>query len=176
MKTRLLIGAVALMALSVGVFSQVSLQQAPDDAAPPAGISFSFPDVDGQMKSIDQWRGKILVINFWATWCPPCLKEMPEFVKWQQEYADKNVLFVGISLDDQAEVADYLKTTAVNYPILVAGDQGAKLAHELGNIVGVVPFSVIVDQAGKIVHRQPGELKKDQFIEVVQPLLARTAG
>lgn len=172
MKTGLLILLVAGIALTAGILlQQHNLPAGGVEKAEPA-LQFSFPDMDGRVQAVSQWRDKILVINFWATWCPPCLKEIPEFIQWQQAYRAKNLQFVGIAIDDRESVADYLQRVAVNYPLLIAGDEGSVLAHQLGNIINAVPFTVIVDQQGQIVHRQPGELTKEQFLRVVEPLLA----
>jgi len=145
---------------------------APEQPLPVPQLTFSFPDVNGKPQAVSQWQGKILVLNFWATWCPPCLQEMPEFVKWQQEFAENGVQFVGIALDEADTVSAYLQKTPVNYPILVAGDAGGALASQLGNVINAVPFTVIVDQQGRIVHRQPGEMHREDFLRAVQPLLA----
>lgn len=171
MKNNLLLFAVALVALVAGIMVQFSGQQVKSIGVPPAQLAFSFPDMNGDIQSVSQWRGKILVINFWATWCPPCRKEIPEFISWQQQYAANDVQFIGIALDDAESVADYLKTVAINYPILLAGAAGSQLAHQLGDIIDAVPFTVIVNRAGQIVHRQPGELSREQFLQVLQPLL-----
>ena len=171
MKKILLFGSIALMALAAGLFSQQQLAVATENAATATGVQFAYPDVQGQIQNADRWRGKILVINFWASWCGPCLKEIPEFIALQREYADKNVQFIGIAIEDQAPVADYLQRVAVNYPMLVAGDAGSNLARQWGNIINAVPFTVIVNAQGQIVHRQPGELSRAQFIKLVEPLL-----
>lgn len=175
MKKILLFGGVALMALAAGLFSQQRLAVATENAAPVAGVQFAYPDVQGQLQNADRWRGKILVINFWASWCGPCLKEIPEFIALQREYADKNVQFIGIAIEDQAPVADYLQRVSVNYPMLVAGDAGSNLARQWGNIINAVPFTVIVNAQGQIVHRQPGELSREQFVKVVTPLLTASS-
>lgn len=172
MKKILLFGGAGIIALLAGLFTQLQLAAATETPAATAGVQFSFPDVQGQLQSADQWRGKILVINFWATWCGPCLKEIPEFINWQREYAGKNVQFIGIAIEDRAAVADYVQRVAVNYPVLVAGDVGSQLASQLGNIINAVPFTVIVNAQGQIVHRQPGELSREQFVKVITPLLA----
>jgi len=122
------------------------------------------------MQHISQWTGKILVINFWATWCPPCLKEIPEFIRWQQEFQAEQVQFVGIALDQHKAVADYLQTVDINYPMLIADDAGTELAGRLGNILNTLPFTVIVNQQGQIVLRQLGELSREQFLAAVRPL------
>ena len=176
MKTNLIIALAAMIALLAGVYLQQKTQ--PPQAVESASVrlDFSYPDVDGQMQAVSQWQGKILVINFWATWCPPCLEEIPEFIQLQQAYQAHNVQFVGIALDDQKAVADYLQRININYPMLIAGDEGEQLARQLGNMIQAVPFSVIVNQQGQIVHRQSGELSKQQFLKVVQPLMAANSG
>lgn len=170
MKSNVLIALVAVLALVVGIFLQQS--NVSDSQPAQAKLEFGFPDLNGQMQAVSQWHGKILLINFWATWCPPCLKEIPEFIQWQQEFQANDVQFVGIALDDRQAVADYLQQVAINYPVLIAGDAGGELAHELGNIINTVPFTVIVNQQGQIVHRQLGELNREQFLKAVKPLLA----
>lgn len=170
---KLALFVLAALALGAGFYAQQLLgggQTVGESAAPK--LAFAYPDVNGQVQDVAQWQGKVLVINFWASWCGPCLKEIPEFIKLQDEYAGKNVQFVGIAIEDKEPVAEYLQRVKINYPILIAGDAGSGLSRQLGNIINAVPFSVIVNQQGQIVHRQPGELSRDQFIKVVEPLLA----
>jgi thiol-disulfide isomerase/thioredoxin len=170
MKNSLLIMAIAILALTAGVFSR--LQTGDKVASPEPALSFVFPDIDGKLQSVSQWQGKILVINFWASWCGPCKQEIPEFIRLQQQYADKDVQFIGIAVDDRQPVLEFLQQVAINYPILIAGDAGSTLSSQLGNIIGVLPFTAVVNRQGQIVHRQPGEWTEKDFIEVVEPLLA----
>jgi len=172
MKNNGLIALVAVLALVVGFVLQQLGGSDNQSKSTPVQLDFSFPDMKGQLQSITQWQGKILVINFWATWCPPCLKEIPEFIQWQQEFQSQQVQFIGIALDDQQAVADYLQTVELDYPVLIAGDTGTELAKRLGNIINTLPFTVIVNQQGQIVHRQLGELSRAQFLESVRPLFA----
>lgn len=176
MKSNLLLALVAVLALLGGVSLHALLAWQNDSVAEIGQLAFEFPDVDGRPQNVAQWRGKVLVINFWATWCPPCLKEIPEFVEWQREYQARNVQFVGIAVEDSLPVAKYLNSQAVNYPILVAGDAGSELARQLGNLFNAVPFTVVVDSQGRIVYRQPGEMSKEQFLQAVQPLLGEMGG
>ena len=120
---------------------------------------------------MSEWQGKIRVINFWATWCPPCLKEIPEFIALQEQYATKGLQFIGIAIDDQDPVGEYLATIKINYPILISGDTGIGLAHQLGNIVDAVPFTVVVNQQGQIIYRHQGEFSKEQILKIIEPLL-----
>ena len=129
------------------------------------------PDVSGNFHNISEWQGKILVINFWATWCPPCLKEIPEFMALQEQYSDKGLQFIGIAIDDQDSVQEYLLSTKINYPILIGGVTGIALAQQLGNSFDAVPFTLVVNQQGQIIHRQPGEFSREQLMEIIAPLI-----
>jgi len=171
MKIKLIFLLVAILATAAGYKLQHNVSETKPLEPASAELTFAFPDLNGNLQNAQQWRGKILLINFWATWCGPCLKEIPEFIQLQQEYQDQNLQFIGIAIDDRQAVADYLQRIKINYPILIAGDTGSLLSHQLGNIINAVPFTVIVNPQGQIVHRQPGVLSKSQFLEVVQPLL-----
>ena len=171
MKTNLLIGLLAVLALAAGVLLQQNNFSANQPEIVSQPLDFSFPDINEQQQTAAQWQGKIIVINFWATWCPPCLKEIPEFIQLQQAYQDRNVQFVGIAIEDRLSVVDYLQSIPINYPILIAGDAGSSLSQQLGNIISAVPFTVIVNPQGQIIHRQSGEFSKEQFLDIVQPLL-----
>lgn len=163
---------VAVIALAAGWLAQRAMRAPVEVAESVKPLDFSFPDTGDRMQSLSQWHGKILVINFWATWCAPCLKEIPEFVKLQAEYRDRGLQFIGIAIEDRQPVLDYLQRIDINYPVLIAGDAGINLARQLGNLINAVPFTVIVDPAGRIVYRQPGELSADKLMEVVTPLMA----
>ncbi len=172
-KTTVLTVLFAVVALAAGLFAQQVMHPAVSVGETVKPLEFSFPDVSDKVQPVSQWRGKVLVINFWATWCPPCLKEIPEFIKLQAEYQDRGLQFVGIAIEDKQSVLEYLQRIAVNYPILIADDAGIGLSQQLGNVIGAVPFTVVVNQAGQIVYRQPGELSVEKLLEVVAPLIAK---
>lgn len=132
---------------------------------------FSLTDTSGTLRPISTWQGKILIINFWASWCPPCLKEIPLFIELQKQYADKNVQFIGIAIDDPQLVDDYLSFTEINYPVLIAQSEGEALVQQLGNVMKVIPFTLIVNQDNQIIFRHPGELSKEELHKLIAPLL-----
>lgn len=162
---------IALIALAVGIFVQRAKQTPVETVAAQPALDFSFPDVNDKQLAISNWRGKVLVINFWATWCAPCLQEIPEFIKLQAEYQARGLQFIGVAIDEKQQVQDYLQRVGINYPVMLAGDAGIALSQQLGNIINAVPFTLIVSQSGQIVHRQPGELSNAQILEYVRPLL-----
>jgi thiol-disulfide isomerase/thioredoxin len=163
----------ALLAMAVGVSVQWLFNSRSNTEIAQIPLEFSFPDTADQMQSISQWRGKILVINFWATWCPPCIKEIPDFIKLQSEYQQQGVQFVGIAIDDKAAVQDFLNGISINYPILIAGDAGIVISHQLGNIIDAVPFTIVINQQGQAIFRQPGELSAEELRKTLSPLLAK---
>jgi thiol-disulfide isomerase/thioredoxin len=170
MKRTALIIIVALLALFGGIMAKEFLS-ATGQTVPEPLADFNLPDISGNLHNISEWQGKILVINFWATWCPPCLKEIPEFIALQQQYAAKGVQFIGIAIDDQDAVEEFLVSTKINYPMLIGGVTGIALAHQLGNRVDAVPFTLVVDRQGQIIHRHPGSFSKEQITEIITPLL-----
>ncbi len=158
----------AILALGAGIFARgLSTPTQPKVVALP---EFSLADVSGKLHSISEWQGKIRVINFWATWCGPCLKEIPEFIELQNQYADKGLQFIGIAVDSPEAVQTYLNTININYPILVGDMPAISIAHQLGNHIDAVPFTVIVNPQGQIIHQHAGEFSKEQLLEVIKPL------
>jgi thiol-disulfide isomerase/thioredoxin len=170
MKQTALIIIAAILALTLGISARHLFPSAKENDVS-ALPEFNLSDLSGHQHNISEWRSRILVINFWATWCPPCLKEIPDFIALQEQYADKDVQFIGIALEDKEPVAKYAAATHINYPILLGGDNGITLAHQLGNSVDAVPYTLIVDRQGQIIHRHPGEFSKQQIQEVIAPLL-----
>ncbi|CAD6880851.1 Cytochrome c-type biogenesis protein ResA [Methylomonas albis] len=169
-KIILIVTCVAVIAIASGLFARQYFA-AVGDRQPASQLNFSLPDLADKPQSVTQWQGKILIINFWATWCPPCLREIPEFIKLQEEYKDKGLQFVGIAIDDKQAVEEYLKRIKINYPVLIGGDGATLLAQQLGNVINTLPFTVIVNQQGQIVHHQLGELTREKVLEVIVPLL-----
>jgi thiol-disulfide isomerase/thioredoxin len=162
----ILIGSISL---AVGLMSRNgwSFRDKPTEALP----AFNLPDGSDKSHDISEWRGKILIINFWATWCPPCKKEIPEFIELQNQYSAQGLQFIGIALEDKESVSEYMKTVNFNYPVLIAEDQGIALAFKLGDHSGTVPFTIVVDQEGQIIYRHQGNFSKEQILDVITPLL-----
>ncbi len=127
--------------------------------------------LDGAPASIAQWRGKVLIVNFWATWCTPCREEIPEFIKFQTRHGGRGVQFVGIAVDTAERVAVYAKEMGINYPLLVGGLETMELAREIGDRAGVLPFSVVIDRSGHVVGTVVGILKPEKLEKMLQPLL-----
>jgi thiol-disulfide isomerase/thioredoxin len=141
--------------------------------SPGALYAASFPDLSGKQRAFGEWQGKVVVLNFWATWCSPCLEEIPLFVKLQSKYADQGLVFVGLAIDEGEKVAPYARKLGVNYPILLGEADGSQFGHRLGNLSGSLPFSAIIDRSGKVVTTRLGIFKEDQLEKILRPLLAQ---
>lgn len=128
-------------------------------------------DLEGREHSLSEWAGKILVVNFWATWCPPCVVEIPAFMELQSDLGTRGLQFVGIALDDPAAAAKFTTERAINYPILAGDEEVARLMQGLGNAIGALPFTVVFDRAGHIVHTQQGEWKLTQARRILESLV-----
>ena len=150
-------------------FYQLDQLPSPDERLP--APRFSLPDSNGVPRTIETWKGKVLVINFWATWCAPCRKEIPAFTKIQEELGSEGLQFIGIAIEDVKPVREFIQQIPVNYPMLIAPARGMQLMAKFGNTMGVVPFSVVIDRSGRIVHIQPGIFETDQVKKWVTPLL-----
>ena len=166
------IAAVGLAALGAGAyFGFLQREGEPSAQATSALAGLSLPDPAGKEQALSQWRGKVMVVNFWATWCAPCREEMPEFIKAQSEYGAKGLQFVGIAVDQADKIDQFAKEIGLNYPTLVGGFGAMELSKSLGNSVMALPFTVVVDRQGAIVHTQLGVLKPDKLATLVKQLL-----
>jgi thiol-disulfide isomerase/thioredoxin len=176
MKRRAMLHICALLVGGAwGMSTSVETQAAASEASPlsaPAGDAVaklwasSLPDPAGRPQSLARFAGQVVVVNFWASWCGPCVEEMPSLAALYNQYRTKGVDFVGIGVDSAANVSKFLATVKVDYPIYVAGFGGADIARQFGNGPGALPFTVIVDRAGKIRYAhlgivKPGELKRE---------------
>lgn len=141
-------------------------------ATPAAVFDWSFADVAGKSQSLAQWKGQLLVINFWATWCPPCLKEIPAFVDLQQRLGPRGLQFVGIALDEVGAVQPFLKDHGINYPVLLGDQDVARFMTALGNQIGALPFTVVVSRDGKVLTTHQGEWQAADAAKALEGYLA----
>jgi thiol-disulfide isomerase/thioredoxin len=162
--------AAGLAALVLGWFAG---HRTSGDAPATAETLFAvaLPDADGREQALGQWRGKVLVVNFWATWCAPCREEMPHFVKAQSDRGDRGLQFVGIAVDDVAKARAFADEIGVNYPTLIGGFGAMELSKVYGNRAMALPFTIVVDRNGAITHTQLGPLSPARLREVTEPLL-----
>jgi thiol-disulfide isomerase/thioredoxin len=144
-----------------------------EPALPNAVLDWSFVDVEGKAQALSQWPGRIVVLNFWATWCPPCLKEIPAFIDLQQRLGPRGVQFVGIALDQVEAVKPFLATHGLNYPVMLGDQDVARLMTTLGNEIGALPYSVVVGRDGKVLTSHQGEWQADDAAKTLETYLAQ---
>lgn len=162
--------AAGVLALAGGIaFRLVGREETRDGEAV---LGLSLPDLDGRTQPLAQWRGKVLIVNFWATWCAPCREEMPEFVAAQARDGAKGVQFVGIAVDDVDKVRAFAREIGLNYPALIGGYGAIELSKTLGNDLSALPFTVVLDRAGRVAHTQLGPLKPAKLDRLLADLLA----
>lgn len=147
--------AVCVAMLTTGAAAS---REAGAEPAPQALWNTTLPDADGHRLPLSHYRGHPLVINFWASWCDPCVAEMPELSRLQAENTRKGVQFIGIGIDSSSNIDAFLKRVKVAYPVYVAGFGGADLARAFGNSAGGLPFTVVVDSQGQIRYSRLGRV------------------
>jgi len=126
--------------------------------------SLSFETPDGSVLKLSDLRGKPLVLNFWATWCPPCVKELPDLERFWQAHQAKGWQVVGLAVDGPTPVRTYLAKQPLSFPIGLAGLDGSALARRLGNDKGGLPFTIVADASGRIAHRHLGASTYDDMV------------
>jgi thiol-disulfide isomerase/thioredoxin len=161
---RLALAAAGAAAVSAGAWwswRQREPQLAPAEAAALWNLKLETP-AGGQL-AFAELRGKPLVLNFWATWCAPCVREMPQFDRFFREFAAEGWQVVGVAIDNARAVNDFLAKRPVTYPVVLAGLGGTELSRTLGNTAGALPFTVVFDAGGRVVQRRLGETSFDEL-------------
>ncbi|MAK55287.1 MAG: thioredoxin [Pusillimonas sp.] len=157
--------SLAFAGIASGVFPGLASAKASE-----AEILFaqSYPDLNGVKQPLQNWQGRPVVVNFWATWCPPCVKEMPDLEALSQKYPD--VAFLGLGVDTADNMRNFLPKVQVSYDLLVVGYGGIELMKQLGNTAGGLPFTLIFNEAGRMVERILGQVKPDALDKVLARL------
>jgi thiol-disulfide isomerase/thioredoxin len=166
------IAAVAALALAAGLYLALTLRTAPVDRGTLSALTLAqFPTLAGNSAKIAGWRGKVMVVNFWASWCPPCREEIPGLVRAQAKYAVNGVQIVGIAVDSAAKSREAAAELGIDYPVLIAGLETVDLLRRLGNRAGGLPYTVILDRQGELVATHLGVLTEPQLDRLLAPLL-----
>jgi peroxiredoxin len=157
--------AVGLLFASIGAYFGLKRleTEAPQNTAVPRFFALSLPDSNSQMQNMAQWKGKHLVVNFWATWCGPCVEEMPELSSLQTEIAQKNAQILGIGIDSPAAIREFSSKYKISYPLYVAGMGGSELSRQFGNQAGGLPFTVLIAPDGQVKKTYLGRLNLQEL-------------
>lgn len=124
--------------------------------------------LDGNTLRLSDQRGKLVLINFWATWCPPCLKEIPLLVEAQARYGDRGLQILGPAMDDPEQVRAMLGRLNIQYPVLTGEIAVSRAMDALGDTLGALPFSVLISPEGYVIQRKHGEYERAELIELVE--------
>lgn len=164
-KNIILFGAVALLFAGVGVFfgNQRTTPSPAEASAVGKLLSQSMIDASGRPQELAKWKGKALVVNFWATWCAPCVDEMPELSALQQEIEPIKIQILGIGIDSATNISEFAAKYKISYPLYVGGVDGTDLARALGNQAGGLPYTVLIGRDGQVKKTYMGRLKMDDL-------------
>lgn len=166
------VGIVALVFAGIGIFLGIRhTSPAPAENSAVARLfSQTMNDTGGKPQQFSQWQGKPLVVNFWATWCAPCVQEMPELSALQGEVRSKQVQIVGIGIDSPANIAKFANKYKISYPLYNGGLEASELSRQLGNQAGGLPFTVVIGRDGQIRKTFLGRLKMDELRKEIASL------
>jgi peroxiredoxin len=156
----LLAGGVAALAAGLGAvagWQRLRPSAAADDAVVLL-FGQTLPDASGAPLPLSRFAGRPLIVNFWATWCPPCIEEMPELSELHRDLAPRGLGMVGIGIDTASKIAEFAAKHPVSYPLAVAGMGGTEIGRRFGNQAGALPFTVLIDREGRIAHRLLGRV------------------
>lgn len=148
--------AAVLAGVGAGVWRQRGQSALTDQEAALWALQLDKPD--GSPLNMASFKGKPLVVNFWATWCPPCVEELPLLDRFYRENTAKGWQVVGLAIDQPSAVRNFLQKTPVSYSLGMAGLGGTDLVKSLGNLTGGLPFTVVLGSGGGVLHRKMGQL------------------
>lgn len=174
-KNLLVYGIIAATFAAMGAYVGVQKKQAgpvttkiaPTDGRPHTPVTALFAesmdDANGQRQDLAQWKGKALVVNFWAPWCAPCVEEMPELDQLAKDSVKKNINIIGIGIDSATNISQFAGKLKISYPLYVSGLRGTELAREFGNASGGLPYTVLIGPDGQVRKTYLGRLKFDEL-------------
>jgi thiol-disulfide isomerase/thioredoxin len=173
----LVLGGLALLAVGLGQLErkpEVTKTVESGSAVTPAVMfATSIPDLAGKRQALSQWSGKLLIINFWASWCAPCLEEMPLFVAAQEKYGARGLQIIGIAADSPSNSAKFAQKLNTNYPILPDESGAIEFSKRAGNRFGFLPYTLIITPAGDILTMKSGVFSAEELTGLIEKNLIK---
>lgn len=176
-KTKVAISLTLALIVVTGIWFTLNQKPATTQASAPSRLmpeqipSFTLKDTEGVVRNSSEWDGKVLIVNFWATWCPPCLEEMPILIEFQEQYSSQGVQVVGVAVDNLEQVKDFIDGYGINFPVMVGSDDAIALAQKMGNRISALPYTAIFSSTGKTIYAQPGKITEESLKKAIKPLL-----
>ena len=138
------------------------------------GLTPPLPALNGEAYTLDHWKGKVILLNFWASWCAPCQYEIPKLIELQEKYKTEGLQIVGIGVDKEKPLRNVSRSLGINYPVLVADETlGPKLLEYWGNSAQIVPYNVVIGRDGRITYTHLGLVDQEVFMEYIHPILSQ---
>ena len=161
------------LALLAGLSVSIYLNTAPEKEQGQATVvdQFLLPDLEGKEQDLNQWQGQVLLVNFWATWCPPCREEIPVFLSLRNKFKSAGFEVVGVSVDSVKKVKEYRDSMQFDYPLLVGEEKGMSMMMKLGSPSGGLPFSILYDRSGNVVHSKSGPFDEQELQALIENYL-----
>ncbi len=171
---RIVFRSLSVLALALGVL--VGLYQFGlypfQNPREPLLSEIALPDIHGEVQHGAQWLGKVVLVNHWASWCPPCVKEIPDLIETQERFAERGFQVVGIAHDSPAAARAFGHELGINYPSLIANEDGSALMVRHGSSpFANLPFTAIFDRNGELAQTQLGLMSSQDIVNLVEPLL-----
>lgn len=142
-------------------------------AMPQQMVEFSLPDTDGKQRSISEWKGKTILLNFWATWCPPCREEVPLLVEAHEKYKKSGFVVVSVAIDKKQDIQNFIDSYFINYPVLVNEIDNTHLMAKYGNRIATLPYSVMIAPDGRIIANKKGAYKRDELYAILVKMFGK---
>jgi thiol-disulfide isomerase/thioredoxin len=166
-----LIAGVAGLALAAGLtagYYQFHHRAAPETTVVDAA-QLPLPDLKGEMRRVADWQGGWVLVNFWATWCPPCLEEIPLLIATQTEHGARGLTVLGVAVDNLLNVGSFYVGLEMNYPTLLGEDDALRVMAGFGNPRGTLPYTVLLDPRGEVVASHHGAVDRAQLAVLLTP-------
>jgi len=166
MKKCLLIAIIILMIISLTIFMGCGLSSGGSPKSGSSSIDFTLKDLSGSEVSLSDYKGKIVILNFWATWCPPCRQEIPDFIDVFDKYKNEDIQFLGISNEDAHTLRNFVLQYDINYTILV-DDAGVMGKYD----ITAIPTTYMIDREGQIIYKNVGMMPRAQLVNIIEDVL-----